>query len=210
METIQIGKIYRHFKGGIYQVLCTATHTETNEKLVIYQALYGSFNVFARPASQFTEEVPDSKENVTKQRYRFEEVKDVESVNVSAGNINTVPSSGDSGKKAEAGGSVDHTGNDIGSATTEDMAEDTTESTAEDKDMAGVPSPVIMQFLDAGSSKEKLDIIKANYSKIDERTITNIEVSLDIISSSDDIDQRIGYVCDVLSTRSRFEDSRLR
>ncbi|MCR5726204.1 MAG: DUF1653 domain-containing protein [Lachnospiraceae bacterium] len=206
METIQIGKIYRHFKGGIYQVLCTATHTEINEKLVIYQALYGSFNVFARPVSQFTEEVPDSKENVTKQRYRFEEVKDVESVNVSAGNINTVPSSGDSGKKAEAEGSVDHTGNDIGS----DMAEDTTESTAEDKDMAGVPSPVIMQFLDAGSSKEKLDIIKANYSKIDERTITNIEVSLDIISSSDDIDQRIGYVCDVLSTRSRFEDSRLR
>ena len=206
METIQIGKIYRHFKGGIYQVLCTATHTETNEKLVIYQALYGSFNVFARPAAQFTEEVPDSKENVTKQRYRFEEVKDVESVNVSAGNINTVPSSGDSGKKAEAEGSVDHTGNDIGS----DMAEDTTEGTAEDKDMAGVPSPVIMQFLDAGSSKEKLDIIKANYNKIDERTITNIEVSLDIISSSDDIDQRIGYVCDVLSTRSRFEDSRLR
>ena len=206
METIQIGKIYRHFKGGIYQVLCTATHTETNANLVIYQALYGSFQVFARPASQFTEEVPDSKENVTKQRFRFEEVKDVESVNVSAGNINTVPSSGDSGKKAEAEGSVDHTGNDIGS----DMAEDTTESTAEGKDMAGAPSPVIMQFLDAGSSKEKLDIIKANYNKIDERTITNIEVSLDIISSSDDIDQRIGYVCDVLSTRSRFEDSRLR
>jgi hypothetical protein len=188
METIQIGKIYRHFKGGIYQVLCTATHTESNEKLVIYQALYGKFQVFARPMSQFTEEVPDSDENVTKQRYRFEEIKDLEDEAFSKCNIKEVRISVENEKVAVE----------------PDPAEDTVENTGE------APSPVIMQFLDAGSSKEKLDIIKANYNKIDERTITNMEVSLDIISSSENLDQRIGYVCDVLSTRSRFEDSRLR
>ena len=40
MDTLPFGKVYRHFKGNLYQVLCTAEHTESGEKLVRYQALY--------------------------------------------------------------------------------------------------------------------------------------------------------------------------
>jgi hypothetical protein len=64
--------MYRHFKGNLYYVMGIAEHTETNEYLVIYHALYGEGETFARPVEQFMSEVEDGKENPTGQKYRFE------------------------------------------------------------------------------------------------------------------------------------------
>ncbi|NHR04184.1 DUF1653 domain-containing protein [Chromobacterium haemolyticum] len=49
--------IYRHYKGPLYEVLGTATHSETGELLVMYRALYGEFILSARPAGMFEESV---------------------------------------------------------------------------------------------------------------------------------------------------------
>ncbi len=75
MQKIIPGKTYRHFKGKRYQVLCIATHTETEEPLVIYQALYGERRMFARPYAMFAGEVDREKYPDVQQKYRFQMIE---------------------------------------------------------------------------------------------------------------------------------------
>ena len=49
--------IYEHYKGGHYEVIEVARHSETLEPLVVYRALYGERDLWVRPLSMFTEEV---------------------------------------------------------------------------------------------------------------------------------------------------------
>ncbi|NWK73592.1 DUF1653 domain-containing protein [Acinetobacter cumulans] len=49
--------IYQHYKGPLYQVFSVATHSETAEKLVVYQCLYGEYSMWVRPLSMFLETV---------------------------------------------------------------------------------------------------------------------------------------------------------
>ena len=56
MESIKPGR-YRHFKGKEYEVLGVARHSETEEELVVYRALYGDFGLWVRPVSLWNETV---------------------------------------------------------------------------------------------------------------------------------------------------------
>lgn len=53
---IQAG-LYRHYKGNTYQVIGIAKHSETEEDLVVYRALYGAFGLWVRPLDMFFEKV---------------------------------------------------------------------------------------------------------------------------------------------------------
>lgn len=79
-----IGDIVKHFKREcvspesqeyIYKILAFACHSETNEKLVVYQGLYPPYKTCARPYEMFISKVDKQKYPNIKQKYRFEKVE---------------------------------------------------------------------------------------------------------------------------------------
>ncbi|WP_089603506.1 DUF1653 domain-containing protein [Acinetobacter piscicola] len=62
--------IYKHYKGNLYQVLNVATHSETSEKLVVYQCLYDDYSIWVRPYEMFTETV-QLEDGQVKPRFEF-------------------------------------------------------------------------------------------------------------------------------------------
>ena len=81
---ILVGDIVQHFKREwvsfetseyLYKVLAFAQHTETGEKLVVYQRMYPPFKICARPYDMFMSEVDREKYPKIRQKYRFEKIK---------------------------------------------------------------------------------------------------------------------------------------
>ncbi|MDE0746186.1 MAG: DUF1653 domain-containing protein [Porticoccaceae bacterium] len=66
--------IYKHYKGNLYQVIEVATHSETQEELVVYRTLYGDYSMWVRPLGMFQELVSFEGEQVP--RFRFIEPSD--------------------------------------------------------------------------------------------------------------------------------------
>jgi len=76
LQAIQPGR-YRHFKGNAYEVIGVARHSETEEPMVVYRALYGDGGLWVRPASMWNEQI--TRDGKTYHRfYRLDRIERVE------------------------------------------------------------------------------------------------------------------------------------
>ena len=179
---VQSGQFYRHFKDKFYQIITVAEHSETGEKMVVYQALYGDFRIYVRPYEMFISEVDREKYPQVTQKYRFELIK-----SENFGNTDVKP---EKSEKAEV--------KEVVPAISE-----------QDPELAGV-NPDLLAFLDLDTLAEKLEMFRDLRKRIDDHLLDSIAASLDIVVEEGPLPQRYQEVLNCLETMEHFECSRFR
>lgn len=175
----QPGEKYRHFKNKYYQVLTIAKHSETGEELVIYQALYGTFAVYARPLSMFVSEVDHEKYPEVTQKYRFEKV----TMQEEEVRETTAP--------VVSGNSVK----------TEERKVQKPEQSSQEP---GV-EPKLMEFLEADDLQEKYNILTSMSDVITDGMIDTMAVVLDTVIPEGELERRYDDLKRVIRTRQQYE-----
>ena len=173
-------EIYRHFKGNLYQILSLAEHTETGEMLVIYQALYGDFKVYARELAMFLSDTDLEKYPSATQKYRFEKVErsDMESKQSNVVMEDNI------------------------------KMEQSTEI-AVDEEVLNI-DPLVIEFLDADSYEERLNILAALQGRITNEMINTMAVSVDLEINEGSLEERYDALKNCLLTLEKYECNRLR
>ena len=186
-------QIYRHFKGNLYRIVTLAKHSETGEELVIYQALYGDYQVYARPLSMFMEKVDRTKYPDAGQEYRFELQQE----------LIQMPSVQEFYREPEP------------------QQEPKQELKQEpEQENVGIPiekeqeelniDPLVLEFLDADSYEERLNILAALHHRITDEMINTMAISVDLEIEEGDTEQRYEELKNCLLTFEKFECNRLR
>ena len=191
----QAGEIYQHFKGKLYRIVTLATHTETGEQLVIYQALYGEFQVFARPLSMFLEKVDAKKYPDAAGKDRFMRIPMAEAAAVPR------PAAMPSENPVEPRPAAMPSENPVESRAVAASSESPVEPQ---------PDPGLLAFLDADSYEEKLEVFAALEGKADLHMLNAIAASLDLELSEGSLEEQYDTLKSCLMTLERYECNRLR
>lgn len=181
-------EMYRHFKGNLYQIRCLAKHSETRELMVVYQAMYGTFEIFVRPLSMFMEEVDHGKYPDVRQRYRFELLQDMED--------EESPDEAEDKQRAEG-----ITGNVMSAAVPAE--------TEPEEEQLNI-DPLVLAFLDADSYERKLMILDSLHNRITDSMINTMAVASDLEIKEGDLEDRYLELRNCLRTFEKFECNRLR
>ena len=174
----QAGEISQHFKGKLYRIVALATHTETGEQLVIYQALYGDGKVFARNLENFLSEVDKEKYPDAVQRYRFEKIEPVE-------------------QETSAAASADDEGS----------GEEVPVSAAAAPEESGEKplDPFLERFLDARTTEEKLTALAEMRGHVTDEMIDTMALACDVEVGPGALSVRYDDLRDCLLTIEKYE-----
>lgn len=218
MRTPRSQEIYRHFKGRLYQVLTLARHSETGEVLVVYQALYGDYDVFARPLSMFCSEVDAVKYPGAMQKERFQLWKGSEEAHALFAGESPVTGSRETRAKQTEGERQTRAKQPEEDRQTREMQPDGIFS---QKEKPAEPSvqvaeeevqldPRLLRFLDANRMEEKMEILDSMQGDVTDEMIDIMAISLDTEIVSGEASERIAALRETIQMRLRFESSRLR
>lgn len=196
-------EIYKHFKGNLYQILTIAVHSETEEQLVIYQAMYGDYKVYARELSMFTSLVDKEKYPEVSQRFRFELQGPDSARQRQAYEESLLVQDGE--PKAETKETVE-----VDMPVQSDVSVETENSESlRGDDNPGI-DPLVWEFLDADTYHKRLQILNALHHRITDDMITTMSIACDMEVSDGDLEKRYDALKACLETREHYEGSRLR
>ncbi len=204
----QAGEIYQHFKGKLYRIVTLATHTETGEQLVIYQALYGEFQVFARPLSMFLEKVDPEKYPDAAGKDRFMRIPMAEAAAVPQ----PVPAPSENSVESQPVPALSENPVEPQSAATasENPVESRPAAASFESPVEPQPDPGLLAFLDADSYEEKLEVFASLEGKVDLHMLNAIAASLDLELSEGSLEEQYDTLKNCLMTLERYECNRLR
>ena len=186
-RTPKPGELYRHFKNKLYQIVTVATLSETGEKLVIYQALYDNFGVYARPLDMFVSEVDHEKYPDVKQKYRFERITPQTKQTDTQVKSEAVRQS--AAKMPEAGS----------------VQVQTSKAQVADADDDQAPNPQLIKFLDADTLEEKYNILVSMSDTITDRLLDDMAVVMDVVLPAAPLMERYEDLKNIIRTRQHYE-----
>ena len=232
------GEFYRHFKNKLYQVLTVAEHSETGEQMVVYQALYGDFRVYVRPVSMFIDEVDSEKYPDVKQKMRFQlvvpqrkesaaapvnpaEAPSAEGTQPEAVDEETRKQAEEAKAKAEeearkkaeeeARARAEEEARKKAEEEARAKAEEEARKKAEEEAKAAEEQwlkETIESFYEAETCHEKRNIFISLRDKIDQKTVNDMAVSMDIVLEDDTLEKQYKALLKCIETREKFEGRR--
>lgn len=179
------GEFYRHFKNKLYQIKAVAYHSETKEKMVVYQAMYGNFEIYVRPYDMFMSEVDHIKYPEVLQKYRFERV--------------------DLSKEPRQEKTAKEEIDPRQEKTVKEEIEPQQEKTAKEQ-----IDPRLERFLDAETYQDKLNVITGLRDKLDDWLITAMAISIDAEVEEGPLDRRYESLRSCIKAHIRYETERMR
>lgn len=179
------GEFYRHFKNKMYQIIAVASHSETGEAMVVYQALYGQFQVWVRPLEMFMEEVDRGKYPQADQKYRFQRV-----------------TPGGAGPWYPGKNAVEF-------KETLQEAQGQAAKTPEEPGM----NPYLLDFLDALDSKnydKKLECLAKLAGHVTQKELDDIYMVMDMRGHGETVEEQLAQIKRQLNLLKKFDGERLR
>lgn len=216
-------EIYRHFKGNTYQILVIAKDSEDGHLIVVYQALYGSYEIYARDLVQFMSPVDRIKYPEAEAQYRFTKV---DSAQPTVNDKNGHPYS-QSDTKTDTGNSDSRSNPQMDTGHFESKSDvnvnvEYQSSQSDEKTNAGhqdeqsdVKSdagyqmdPQVEAFLDADSYEEKLNILAGLHRRITDDMLKIMALTMDIELNPGSTQEQYDELKNCLLTRNKFEADR--
>ena len=199
-QTPVAGQIYKHFKGNLYKVLAVAVHTESEEKLVVYQSVENPDRVFARPLEMFMSDIDRFRYPLIRAKYRFTLVSEPE-----------VENDGEETKEEETikeTPNEDTKGEDVKDEETEEQSDDDSAVYKDNGEL--VIDPYVEGVLDEKEFSKKIEFFEMLRGKCTEDMLTTIAISLDIQLQEGSIEDKYSQILRTLKMHEKYETSRLR
>lgn len=199
-QTPVAGQIYKHFKGNLYKVLAVAVHTESEEKLVVYQSVENPDRVFARPLEMFMSDIDRFRYPLIRAKYRFTLVSEPEE-----------ETNGEETKEEEIKEETlneDTKEEDVKDEETEEQSDDDSAVYKDNGEL--VIDPYVEGVLDEKEFSKKIEFFEMLRGKCTEEMLTTIAISLDIQLQEGSIEDKYSQILRTLKMHEKYETSRLR